>query len=922
MNTLWRKTWRDLWLFKARTMLVVLAIAVGTAATGVAVTSLIVLRRDLRDGYRATNPAHAILDTSPFDPALAARVAERPGVAAAEARRQTSARLAFGDETRQLVLWTLPDDAPTVGRLGPQDGAPLPPPPGTILLERSVRSALPIAVGDTVTLRLGDGDAFRLTVAGFVNDMAVPPTTVQPTVFGYVADATAARLGLPREANQLYVRLEAEEEESDAEKRGGKTQRDAEEEPSVSSSASLRAPLRLSASLFSSLAPGPWNLEPDRADVEAVATEVTDWLAHEGVVVARAGIPEPGVHLMQGNVDTGLLMVGILGGLTLLLSAFLVANVVGAVIAQQTPQIGVLKALGGGRGLVLRLYGRMVLIFGGLALLLAVPLGLVGAWFMSSTLATQLNYDIPSFGLTAGALLAQAAGALLVPALAALGPLLAAARLPVRSALAGEEKRNTEKHRGKREGHGGRGEGRGETQRSAEERRERMEDSSSASLRVFSPRLSASLSSSLAPRLALRNVARRPARLALTVAALALAGALFMATFGLRLGLYEAVEILVGEFPSDVIIDLEQPQAVGRLRRAAEGLDGIARVELWGVADARRLYPDGRAGSSFTLYGVPPTTQIAPFAERAGRWLGKDEGGGMKDDSSFIPPPSSLYINYEAEKLLGRPGVGEALDLRLNGREDVTTRLVGISLRPFDALAYMPLADFEQATGQRGRAGRIVLYLEEESDAEKRGEKTQRDAEEELSDSSSASLSAPPRLSASLSSFLADELTARLEAAGIAVARTETADGQRAAYRAQFDTLVVLLMSLAGLTALVGGLGLGNTMALNVLERSREIGVLRALGGRRPLLRRLVLVEGLLIALSSAALAVPLAVPLTLALDRVMGVSLLGSPLTFAFSLPAAAGWLGLVLLIAVVACWLPAERAGRMAVREALAYE
>ena len=91
---------------------------------------------------------------------------------------------------------------------------------------------------------------------------------------------------------------------------------------------------------------------------------------------------------------------------------------------------------------------------------------------------------------------------------------------------------------------------------------------------------------------------------------------------------------------------------------------------------------------------------------------------------------------------------------------------------------------------------------------------------------------------------VADELTARLEAAGIAVARTETADGQRAAYRAQFDTLVLLLMSLAGLTALVGGLGLGNTMALNVLERSREIGVLRALGARRPLLRRLVLAEG------------------------------------------------------------------------------
>lgn len=61
MNTLRTKTLRDMWLYKARTALVVLAIAVGTAAAGVATTSFFVLRGDLRDGYRATNPAHAIL---------------------------------------------------------------------------------------------------------------------------------------------------------------------------------------------------------------------------------------------------------------------------------------------------------------------------------------------------------------------------------------------------------------------------------------------------------------------------------------------------------------------------------------------------------------------------------------------------------------------------------------------------------------------------------------------------------------------------------------------------------------------------------------------------------------------------------------------------------------------------------------------
>ncbi|RIK20360.1 MAG: hypothetical protein DCC51_07560 [Anaerolineae bacterium] len=152
--------------------------------------------------------------------------------------------------------------------------------------------------------------------------------------------------------------------------------------------------------------------------------------------------------------------------------------------------------------------------------------------------------------------------------------------------------------------------------------------------------------------------------------------------------------------------------------------------------------------------------------------------------------------------------------------------------------------------------------------------------------------------------------------------RVETAGGLRDGFTAQFNTLIVLLMSLAGMTALVGGLGLANTMAINVLERSREIGILRSMGAERRLLRSLVLAEGLAVALISAVLAVVLALPLTAALDRVMGNSLLGSPLAFAFSPAAALGWLGLVLVIGLVACWVPAEAAARMTIRAALAYE
>ncbi len=796
MNTLRLKTLRDMWLYKARTALVVSAIAVGTAAAGVATTSFVVLRGDLRDGYLGTNPAHAVLDVTGIDEGMAAQVAALPAIDAAEARRFTAATLVLPDgEERFLQLQTLPDfDAATVGVLYRQPGATVPPPEGAILLERSAVPVLGIAEGDALVVRLPDGATTPLTVAGFVNDMAVAPTTVQPGVYGYITDDTAARLGLPEAYNQLALTVSAP--------------------------------------------------NPDRAAVEAAVTAATEWLedegVDEGVIVTRAEIPEPNVHLMQGNVDTGLLMIGILGGLILLLSAFLVTNVMSAVVVQQVPIIGVLKALGGGRRLVAWQYGRMVLWFGLMALAIAVPLGLLGAWFQSSYLAGQLNYDILSFGLPWPTVVVQAAGALLIPALAALGPVRSAARMTIREALS---------------------------------------QTGDAGHATRSPNTPPYFVSRISYLVAWRNVTRRKLRLALTLAALSLAGAMFIATFGLKLGLDEAVEILVGEFPYGVVIDFAGPEQAQRIEREAAAVTGIARVEAWGVADARRVYPDGRLGSSFTLLGVPPTTRIAPFAERAGRWLAEES-----------PGETELYISYETEKRTDNPAAGEPMALRLNGTRDATTRLVGISSRPFNADAYMRYADFERLTGQRGRASRAVVYLAGDDPAT--GE------------------------------AVARELEARYEAAGMTVMRVDTAESYRSNYATQFNTLVIMLMALAGLTALVGGLGLANTMALNVLERSREIGILRSMGAERGLLRRLVLAEGLAIAVAGAAAGMALAVPLTLILDRVMGNSLLGSPLSFAFAPWAAVGWLALALVIGLAACWVPAAAAARMTVRAALAYE
>jgi putative ABC transport system permease protein len=62
-----------------------------------------------------------------------------------------------------------------------------------------------------------------------------------------------------------------------------------------------------------------------------------------------------------------------------------------------------------------------------------------------------------------------------------------------------------------------------------------------------------------------------------------------------------------------------------------------------------------------------------------------------------------------------------------------------------------------------------------------------------------------------------------------------------------FQVIIVLLLVMAFLLAVIGGLGLMGTMSINVLERTREIGVMRAIGASNRSVRRIFITEGIII---------------------------------------------------------------------------
>jgi len=136
------------------------------------------------------------------------------------------------------------------------------------------------------------------------------------------------------------------------------------------------------------------------------------------------------------------------------------------------------------------------------------------------------------------------------------------------------------------------------------------------------------------------------------------------------------------------------------------------------------------------------------------------------------------------------------------------------------------------------------------------------------------------------------------------------------------NILVVFLLTMALLTAVVGSIGLTGTMGMNVLERTREIGVMRAIGAVDFAIMKSVVFEGVFIGLISWSAALLVSFPISFLLLKIISKAMINAPIQLAFTLDGFLIWLGVVLALSVFASILPARSAARLTIREVLAYE
>ncbi len=378
--------------------------------------------------------------------------------------------------------------------------------------------------------------------------------------------------------------------------------------------------------------------------------------------------------------------------------------------------------------------------------------------------------------------------------------------------------------------------------------------------------------------ISIRNTFRRKGRLALTLFTLTLGGAIFIAVFNTRASLNLQVNESVKYFLADVNLDFVQPYRIERVRQEALAVEGVADVEAWTSTGAELVRADGGPPDMISVLAPPLNSRLIDPTLLAGRWLQEGDQNALVINEAF----------WEDYPLLVP---GDTLRLKIAGKEDDWVvvgvfQYTGVS----QLIAY---TGYEYLAPKLSQGAQALMY---------RIVTTQHDVEFQRQ--------------------VGAMLQERFKSLGMRVAQVEAGRAFADSITDVLGILIVILLAMAMLTALVGSIGLAGTMSMNVLERTREIGVMRAIGAHNQIVSGLVIVEGLLIGLISYALGAALSFPITTLLSNVISMSIFKTPARFAFTAQGFVIWLILVIVLSLAASLWPARNATRLTIREVLAYE
>jgi putative ABC transport system permease protein len=790
----WHKVLSDLWDNKLRTLLVVASVAVGVFSIGMIAGTYEIISKDMGASYASANPANSDMRTDDFNQNLLESMKDIEGVKEAEGRRFFSVRARVsGGEWTNLDLVAIDDFTDTqVNLLLPIEGNPLPT-DKQVLLENEALDDLPVQVGEDLEFQLPNGKIKIMTVVGIVQDQTTGAGDFLAPPLSYVTRDTLPWLGQPSDYNRLLATVDGDSNDID--------------------------------------------------HIREVSSLLSDKIEKSNLLVYRTELNQTNHHPMASTVEAILGILMALGILIVFLSSSLIANTLNSLLTQHMPHIGVMKLIGARSQQIFGMYIVLILSFGLIALLIALPTGGQAAYALSLFIADKMNFNLQGYRIVPLAYLLQIIVAILVPLSAGFIPVNNGSRVKVQEAINATGLGSSKGSYGWLERLGGRVKW------------------------LTRPML-----------ISLRNTFRRKRRLLLTLFTLTIGGAIFIGVFNVQRSLEDFISKTEKYFIADVTMNFDRPYRVDEINQAVMQVPHVQHSEGWSFVSADIIRPDDSVADYLTILAPPVDSKLIEPIMLEGRWL-------QPGDQNAITVSEAIWSEYPDLK------AGDKLNLKINGQEDEWT-VVGVFrfISRDQIIGYATYDYISNLLNLPNQAFSYRIVTDEHT------------------------LEYQKQMSATIDKSLR-ELGYHVSETQAGLATLETAAESLA-------ILINFLLIMALLTALVGSIGLTGTMGMNVMERTREIGVMRAIGATDGQIMKTVIIEGMLIGLISWILGAIFSFPITFLLSRIISLAIFNSPSQFVLNPMGFIIWLGLVLILSALASVLPARNAARLTIREVLAYE
>lgn len=376
---------------------------------------------------------------------------------------------------------------------------------------------------------------------------------------------------------------------------------------------------------------------------------------------------------------------------------------------------------------------------------------------------------------------------------------------------------------------------------------------------------------------ALRNSFRRPWRLALTLLALSAGGTLFLTTHNNYESLMRVIDAALANRGHDIEVQLQRAAPAAQLEAVARAVPDVEIAEAFRRASVNLVAEhDGsvavREGRRMLLCGYPVATKLLRLPVREGRWPAATEA-------------DAVVINRHVQEAARGLCLGDEITLKFRERK-TKVRVAGIVEEIGSPVIYAASPTFESVTAL-GDASAVLRV------------KTQGDHQD----------------------LVAGALEQALLDARLTPSLVNTKSEFRASLEEHFAVVGGVMKMIALASALIGAITLIATVSLGVIERGREIGVIRAIGARPRSVIAIFLAEGGAVAFLSAILSVAGGILFARLLNGMAERQLLHVAVPLYVS--RAGLWsLSAGVLLVVLGVWLSVSRILRMSVRDALAYE